>query len=105
MVLICWSAVCSALYVPVWQSNLTLWRHAVQHAPAKPRPWLNWGLAWMRAGELAAAEQAFLEAQRLASGGHVRGWDRDDVLPAAVGNLEALSRLEVVRGGQWERRP
>lgn len=78
-------------YARVWQADLSLWAHAARYAPRKPRPTINYGLALARAGDLAAAEQAFVRAIVLTDQPHVPPHDQREALEAATGNLTALA--------------
>lgn len=84
-------------YVPVWQSDVTLWRHAVIHAPTKPRPWVNYGLALLRARRYREAELAFLQAREAAVLPHVPAWDRREALQAVAHNLEIALLAQAVQ--------
>jgi len=94
------SAFCARRYVQVWESELTLWRHAAAHAPRKPRPMLNYGVALLRAGRRDEATRAFVIAHELALQPHVPAWDRRETLSATRANLEALAVMSL-----RERRP
>jgi hypothetical protein len=53
VVWLAWCAILTARYVPVWQSPVTLWSHAVERAPWLPRGHINLGKATITAGDRA----------------------------------------------------
>jgi protein O-mannosyl-transferase len=53
---------------PVWASNLTLWRDAVEKSPAKARAHVNLGQAYQLGGHAAEAVQEYQAALRLRPG-------------------------------------
>ena len=87
----------TARYLQVWHSDLTLWAYAVQQAPFKPRPRLNYGRALLLTGNFDDAERAFLIALTLSDQPHVPAWDRRDVREAATTNLEALAVMRALQ--------
>ena len=80
----------------VWQSELSLWRHAAQMAPLKPRPAVNYAKALMLSGQMAAAEAELARALVLAGGAHVPEYDQVDATKAVTGNLQALAIVRAV---------
>lgn len=84
-------------YVPVFRSDLTLWFYAAQHAPRKPRPWVNLGLALLREGRYDDAKRALRRAQVLALLPTTPAWDREDALNVATHDLNTITILEVFR--------
>ena len=84
-------------YASVWQSDLTLWAHAAQQAPRKPRPWVNLGSFLVQAGRLEAARAAWTHAQTAAQSRHVPAWDRRTALLLAGRNLDTLASLAPAR--------
>ena len=66
----------SHTYVRVWQSDLTLWAHAAQEAPRKPRPAMNYGLALLKAKRTTEAATVMVHAYELAQAPHIPTWDR-----------------------------
>lgn len=87
-------AVRTHLYVRAWHSELTLWGHAVQMAPYKPRPWLNYGTALLLAGRRSEAIAAWERSIRVAALPHVPPWDRQAARQLAGQNLRMLAILE-----------
>ena len=73
-----------------WQSDLTVWAHAVQIAPFKPRVALNYGVVLLQAKAYPQAVAQLIRAERLTHAGHVPAWDRAITRRAAVKNLTAL---------------
>lgn len=67
--------VLTAQRLPVWTSDLDLWRAAVVTTPQLPRPALNYGMALIKTGQHEAGAQMFLKAARLA---HQRHGPRDE---------------------------
>ncbi|MDP3768587.1 MAG: hypothetical protein Q8S13_11285 [Dehalococcoidia bacterium] len=93
--LLLWYAYCTRQQVAVWHDDLTLWRHAVEQAPLKPRPRINYGLALLRSGRLDEAARAFRVARMLADEPHVPSWDRDDAIRAVDENLKTITALKI----------
>lgn len=56
-VLALWAGIDLNQTIFVWNSDLTLWAHAVTVAPQKPRPHLNFGRELDVIGDLSAAER------------------------------------------------
>lgn len=56
------SLLLSAVRVQVWSSEVSLWREAIHWGPWKPRPWVNLGGTYARAGNLAMAAYCQREA-------------------------------------------
>ncbi len=84
-------------YVRVWQSNLTLWQHAVQETPFKPRPWTNYGVALAMEGHFSLADQAFARADAVADRPQVPVWDREETHRLMGLNRATLQRVLLVR--------
>ena len=82
------------MYAQVCTSDLTLWAHASETAPWKPRPALNYGVALVVVGRFAEARVMFQRALVLADGPDVPAWDREATKQTARDNLAALGRLE-----------
>ena len=59
----------------VWQSDLTVWRHAAHVAPFKPRPATNYGVALLMARDPLAVWQ-LRRAWGLTHGSQVPDYDR-----------------------------
>jgi hypothetical protein len=55
IVWICLSLFVLIVRVQVWQSDVAIWKEAVQWAPWKPRPWVNLGGAYARASNMPSA--------------------------------------------------
>jgi len=73
------------------QSNQTIWADAVIHAPSKPRPWVNLGIALMEINP-EASESAFLRAEVLA---RLRsGWEAGHGVDLAYANRAVLRMRE-----------
>ena len=53
--------------VTVWGDEVLLWQQATRVSPAKPRPWVNLGVALHRVGETARAREAYRQAVRVAA--------------------------------------
>ena len=85
------------IHVPVWRSNVTLWGHAVQMAPLKPRPALNYAVALIARGDLDQGERWLLRAFALAGQSHIPPYDRHDVTRAVNANLATLAIIRAVR--------
>ena len=76
----------------VWASNVSLWARAVEMAPTKPRPWLNYGVALLTQGELEAARVAWQRTITVSQTPTVPMWDRV-AADLAQQNLDTLQRL------------
>ena len=75
----------------VWASDLTLWRHAVELAPQKPRPALNYGSALLLTGDVHGAAIWWARALELSRQPHVKPWDATRTQASARANLARLS--------------
>ena len=93
LLLAAWTA---AGYIPVWQSDATLWTHAAAVAPLKPRPAVNVARALILQGELGRAEQWLTHTLALAELPHVPAYDRADAIAAAQGNLQTIAIMQAV---------
>lgn len=82
--------------VQVWQSEPTLWTHAVHYAPHKPRPAINRARALILSGQFDQAERWLYRAMVLADAPHVPYYDRDDAVRAATSNLQTVSIVRAV---------
>lgn len=82
--------------VRTFRSDMQLWGQAVQMAPEKPRPRLNYGLALLRAGRFDEAERAFLETLALVDQPHVPAWDRREARDAATRNLMVVPVMKAM---------
>lgn len=80
----------------VWTSDLTLWASAVEQAPLKPRPALNYGGYLAASGRFAEARAQFLRAKQLAQQPHILPADRQQIETVADFNLEGLAALEAL---------
>ncbi len=58
-------ALITAHQVWCWQTDQTLWGHAVQVTPTKPRPLINDGAARFQAGDVVGADRDFVRASQL----------------------------------------
>lgn len=73
-VVLAWVVACEVATrdrVALWSSpdpERALWDDAVGHAPHKPRPWVNLGNAYLRAGAPELAEDAYRTAVAVAPG-------------------------------------
>ena len=81
-------------YVGVWESDLTLWHHAVQEAPLKLRPRLNYAAALILADRLTEARIHLEYADRLTALPHVPRWDRGEARRVIDQNRLVLMGLE-----------
>lgn len=55
----------------VWRSDLTLWRHAAQVAPQKPRVLVNYGVSLIQARVIEAGTARLVQAERASRLPHV----------------------------------
>lgn len=88
-----WWAVQARAYVPVWASNETLTRHVVEHAPAKPRALLNYGVMVAASGRVDDGEHLMHAAVAASYGAHVPRFERVLTAEAAATNLAAVAAL------------
>ena len=79
-----------ARYIPKWETNETLWQHAHEMAPLKPRPAMNYGVELIKAGRMADGANMMTRASALANQPHVPAWDRQATLDALTVNIRAL---------------
>lgn len=79
--------------IPVWRSNLTLWRHAAELAPLKPRVALNYGLALLASGDTTGAIAQWRRAAILSQAPHIPEWDRRETNDVVLANLKTLQGL------------
>ena len=84
--------------VQVWRSEPSLWAHAVEHAPLKPRPVVNLARALILSGHTADAERLLSRALALAEQPHVLDFDRRDAVMAATANLQTTAIMQAVLG-------
>ena len=89
-VLLAWQVVQTAWYLPVWRSDLTLWAHAVEMAPDKPRPRTNYGAQLLKAGRIDAGIAQWQRAAILAQQPHVPSWDRARTQQTLATNVRAI---------------
>ncbi len=75
-VFVAWCAWLTHGQIQHWASDVTLWAHAVEHAPFKPRPAMNYGVALLEADQRAEAGEWFQRAAYLARLPHIPSWDR-----------------------------
>ena len=75
--------------LPPWTSNLTLWAEAVERAPFKPRPRLNYAGALLEAGQMTEGVRQMDLAETLLAIPSVPEWDRQDAY-AAITTLRGL---------------
>lgn len=87
-----WCVVQTIGYLYHWQSDLTLWAHAVEEASWKPRPALNYAGALLIAGETQRGVEMLVRARRLADLPHVPPWDRALTQQLTMENLIAIAR-------------
>lgn len=80
--------------IAVWDTNLSLWAHAAEMAPYKPRVALNYGVSLMADGQTQAGIRQFQRAGQLARLPHIPIWDRRQTDAAVAANKAA-----------WLRRP
>lgn len=60
----------------VWSNELTLWAHAVERAPFKPRPAVRLGMALMATGHLVDGQAWMAHAKTLRAQPHLPAWER-----------------------------
>lgn len=70
--------VLSCRYVVVWETDLLLWQRAVERAPWKPRPRINYAQALIELGDYDEARRHIEMAETYAQLPWVREWDRRD---------------------------
>ena len=85
---------CSHDYAHAWHSDLTLWSHASDRAPLKPRPRINLAVALMEQRRFTEAWVVLAQADRLLAQDHLTDWDRADAARAIQQNRLLLSRLD-----------
>ena len=85
-----------ARYIPVWESNPTLWQHAHEMAPLKPRPAVNLAKALILRGDLEQADRWLSRALGLAEQPHVPQYDRQDAILAVTANLQTTAIIRAV---------
>lgn len=90
----------TASYVPVWRSELSLWRHASSVAPLKPRPAVNYAKALLFAGDLKASEAQLYRALALAGQSHLRSYDQLDAVDAVQANLRTVLLIRAVQAAE-----
>lgn len=73
-----------------WESDRTLWAHAVELAPLKPRPALNYGSALLLVGDYQRAAIWWAHAAELATQPHVPAVDARHTRRTALNNLTRL---------------
>ncbi len=83
----------TSVNVPIWTSDVTLWGHAVEVTPEKPRPWLNYGVALAQVHRYQDSTSAFASAYRYSERPYLAAWEYTDVRAAVQHNLDALSYL------------
>lgn len=92
-------ASCSYRYAKSWENELTLWQHAVEIAPSKPRPHINLALALMERHQLTRASAIMDETDVLIQESGARPlYDQRDAVAAQARNrtlLWAASRIPV----------
>ncbi len=86
--------------VSVWRDEVSLWRHAAEVSPLKPRPALNYARALLLSGQWAESERAHVHVLALAEQPHVPAFDRTDAIGAAQANLTTLHLMRAVRAFQ-----
>ena len=89
--------VLTARQIEVWRSPLTLWANAIEQAPDKPRPVINYAVALMTAGRFEEADRWFVRAMALAYQPHVPPWDQMDAITASQNNLQTLGILQALQ--------
>lgn len=101
-VVIGWWALCTAQYLPVWNTPVALATHAMTHAPAKPRTLILYGAMIVLQGRLADATVAFRAAGAAATLPHVPLYDKRRADEAVRDNLQAVATLDArTRGTAW----
>ena len=81
-------------YADVWTSELSLWMHAVDLAPLKPRPHLQLALALMEAHRFSEAQIVLDDtAAILGTNQRIPAWDRTEAEQAVLQHRVLLSRL------------
>lgn len=93
-VVVAWLVVLAATTstrLPVWRTDLALWRDAVAAAPEKPRDVLNYGRALELAGDLAGANDAYRRVILLSFDLHRPAYIRRFSLAAAEVNLAHMA--------------
>lgn len=90
VVLIAWFTLQSHDYVRVFQSNQTLWAHAVTAAPYKPRVVVNYGLTLLQANQLQAGVAQLALAHQLAALPHIPESDRAITQATVEANIQAM---------------
>lgn len=75
VLLVSWYAVQSQRYVPMFRSNVTLWGHAAEWAPVKPRVASNYAGSLLEARRGAEALRQYARARQLTTLPHVRPAD------------------------------
>ena len=76
-------------YLPAWRSDVTLWTHAAQMAPQKPRVALNYGVVLLAQGDLGGLEQ-FARAQALTQQAHVPASDAQMTRARVEANIQRI---------------
>lgn len=77
----------------VWTNELTLWLHAVERAPDKPRPHINLALALMERQRFAEAAAVLDDTDRILKTCTLPPWDRIETARALQQNRLLLARL------------
>jgi hypothetical protein len=91
-VLVAVQAAAAVSYAAAWQDELTVWTHAVRHAPAKPRPWINLAIAQLERREFGAAQASLDRAEQLAGDPRVPAWSRAQTIEAVHRDRLVLAR-------------
>lgn len=98
VILVCCAALRTRQDVAVWHDDTTLWAHAAQMAPLKPRPALNYGVALITRGDLDGSRRMFERATVLSRQRWVLDGDRLEAQTMALGNLASLRMVEAQLG-------
>lgn len=80
-------------YAAVWQSDITLWAHAVRLAPEKPRTLNNYGVTLAMQGRLVEARAVFERAHRAGHASRLPLWDHVEGERTARANLTAVNGM------------
>lgn len=94
-VLLTWYGWQTVQYLPAWRADVTLWTHAAQMAPMKPRVAVNYGLVLLAEGRIQAGLEAWRRAQQLAQQPHIPSYDKAMTEQRVETNIQRI--LEAVQ--------
>lgn len=100
LVFVAW-ALATAFRVEVWRGELALWQATVATSPTNPRAWINLGQAQARAGNRAAAEQAYRMARGLSFDPQRAEFTRRDLYSLTQSNLAWLAAQDGELGAAY----